>query len=626
MNVQQQLDSAIAHHSAGRLDQAEPIYRQMLADNPNEPRALHLLGVLLSQRGDKEQAVRLITRAIEINPGAAEYHSNLGLVFLEQGRPEPAVMSCRRSIELNPRDAEAHFILGNALREIGRAEEAVQMYQRALELKPSHGGAMRNLALLLKVTGRAGDALGMYRQLLKQRPDWPEALIDYGEILRGRGQLADALAAFDRAIALQPAYAAAHNGRGLVLHDMNDTDAAAASYRRGAELDPTNAGIRANLGYALELQGKFDESVAELERAVALRPDLVDAVGNLGNSYRDVGRWADADAQYVRGLRLQPDSFRVRFNRALLLLLLGRFEEGWTEYEWRWLLFPQHRRTFLQPRWLDADVSGKTVLLYAEQGLGDTIQFARYAPLVAQRGARVILECHAELHPLLRDLPGVAQCCKRGETLPSFDFHAPLLSLPLSFRTFSTDAIPRDVPYLKADAAKAQAWRERLSAEPARLRVGIAWAGDPTHRFDLVRSCTLKQFAPLADLDGVVFYSLQKGARAAKPGDAPAGMTFIDYTDDIKDFADTAALMSNLDLIISVDTSIVHMAGALGRPVFTLLPFNPDFRWLLDRSDSPWYPTMKLFRPPKPRDWDAVFAEVKMDLAAMLAQQPANSD
>jgi tetratricopeptide (TPR) repeat protein len=614
------LDTAIAHHSAGRFEEAEPIYRQMLAADGNDPRALHLLGVLMSQRGDKEQAVRLITRAIEIQPRAAEYHANLGLVFLEQGRPEPAVLSCKRAIELNPRDAEAHFILANALREMGRAEEAIHAYQRALAINPNHAGAMRYLALLLKLSGRTKDAADVYAQLIKLQPNSPDALVDYGEMLRARGQFADALAAFDRAIAAGPNFAVAHNGRGLVLHDLNDPVAAASSYRRALELDPDNAGIRTNLGYALELAGKFDEAIAELERAVALRPDLVDAVGNLGNCYRDVGRWADADAQYVRALRLEPDSPRVHFNRALLLLLMGKFEEGWTEYEWRWRLFADRKRTFLQPRWLDADISGKTILLYAEQGLGDTIQFARYATMVAQeRGAKVILECHAELEPLLRGLAGVSQCFVRGAALPTFDFHAPLVSLPLSFATFSIEAIPHSVPYLRADDAKAHAWRERLAAEPAKLRVGLAWAGDPTHKLDLMRSCTLKTLAPLAELEGVGFYSLQKGGRAAKAQDVPAGMKFFDFTAELRDFSDTAALMANLDLIISVDTSIVHMAGALGRRVFTLLPFNPDFRWLLDRADSPWYPTMKLFRPTRPGDWERVMANVKADVADMLA-------
>jgi tetratricopeptide (TPR) repeat protein len=625
MTVQQLLDSAIAHHSAGRLDEAEPIYRRMLEADPNDPRALHLLGVLSSQRGDREQAVRLISRAIELNPGEAAYHSNLGLVFLEQGRPEPAAIACRRSIELNPRDAEAHFILANALREIGRADEASLMYRRALELNPSHTGAMRNFGRLLSQSGRKDEALAQFRTLLSVRPDWPEAQADYAEIFRGMGRFDEALAAYDRALAIKPDLAIAINGRGLVMNDLNRAGDAADAYRRALAVDPTNAGIRNNLGYALELQGKFDEALVELERAARDRPDMVDAIGNLGNTYRDLGRWEEADQQYRRALRLQPDSYRVRFNRALLLLLLGKFEEGWTEYEWRWLLFAQQRRTFLQPRWLDSDISGKTILLYAEQGLGDTIQFARYAPMVAGLGATVLLECHAELHPLMRELPGVSQCLKRGQTLPAFDLHAPLLSLPLSFRTFSVDAIPREVPYLHADVAKAQAWRERLSAEPARLRVGIAWAGDPTHKLDLMRSCTLSAFAPLADLEGVVFYSLQKGNRAAKPGDAPAGMKFFDFTRDLSDFADTAALIANLDVIISVDTSIVHMAGALGRRVFTLLPFNPDFRWLLDRADSPWYPTMKLFRPPRPRDWETVFANVRSDLAAMLADRSAHS-
>ncbi|MEA2709693.1 MAG: hypothetical protein QOF78_2294 [Phycisphaerales bacterium] len=660
--TQKILDAAIAHHSAGRLAEAEPLYRQILEKNPDDPRALHLLGVMSSQRGDKEQAVILIARAIEKNPGAAEYHSNLGLVFLEQGRPEPAVLSCRRSIELNPRDAEAHFILANALRELGRGEESMQKYRRVLELNPQHTSAMRNFGRLLTALGRSDEALQIFRKLLSIRPDWPDALLDYGELLRTTKNFPEALAAYDRAIAIQPDFALAHNARGLVLHEAGpatggtggtagtDTTAAAAAaesaYRRGLEFDPDNAGIRNNLGYALELQGKFAEALQQLERAVALRPDMVDAIGNLANTFRDLGRWSDADAAYVRALRLQPDSHRARFNRALLLLLLGRFEEGWTEYEWRWLLFPQHKRTFLQPRWLDADIRGKTILLYAEQGFGDTIQFARYATRVAaERGATVILECHAELFPLLRNVEGISQCIPRagadraGEALPAFDVQAPLLSLPLSFQTFSVDSIPRTAAYLHADPAKVQHWRQRLAAAPVppvpapahsvaapdtntkpKMRIGLAWAGDPTHKLDLLRSCALKDFAPLADLENLVFYSLQKGPRSARPSDVPPNMRFVDFSADLHDFSDTAALMMNLDLIISVDTAIVHLAGALGRPVFTLLPFNPDFRWLLDRDDSPWYPTMKLFRPTKPLDWATVFANVKSEIEKLLAR------
>jgi tetratricopeptide (TPR) repeat protein len=620
--LQQLLDAGLAHHNHGRIDEAESLYRQMIALEANDPRALHLLGVIASQRGDKPGAVQLIRRAIEIAPLAPEYHSNIALVYLEQGIPDLAVQHGRRAIELDPSQAEPHFIYANALRDVGRHDDAIAMYHRAIQLNARHTGAMRNLGRLLTMLGRRDDAMNVFRALLNILPDWPEALLDYAELLRNMGKLPDALAAFDRVIAIAPNHTLAHNGRGLVLTDKNDLAAAAEAYSRALEFDPHNAGIRNNLGYVLELVGRFDEALQELERAAADRPDLVDAVGNLANTFRDLGRWGDALAQYNRALRLQPDSHRVRFNRALLLLLLGQFEEGWTEYEWRWLLFPQHKRTFMQPRWLDGDIRGRTLFIYAEQGFGDTIQFVRYIPMIAKLGATVILEVHAELHALLKDVPGVAQCLKRNQALLPFDCQAPMMSLPLSFQTFAPEKIPADpVPYLFADPIKVEAWRQRVctdGAPPAKLRIGVAWAGDPTHRLDLMRSCTLSRFAEISKIPGVVIYSLQKGGRAAKPEDVPPGMTFHDFTADLHDFSDTAALMMNLDLVISVDTAVVHLAGALGRPVFTLLPFNPDFRWLIDRPDTPWYPTMKLFRPPTPMDWDSVFADVLREVKAML--------
>jgi Tfp pilus assembly protein PilF len=470
--------------------------------------------------------------------------------------------------------------------------------------------------------GRINDSATLYRRVLQQRPEWSDVLVDFGELLRTSGQRDEALALFDRALALNPSSIPAHNGRGLALHDLGRLDEAIETYRRSIALDPDKAPVLNNLGFALESRNQLDEAKQVLERALEVQPDQIDAISNLANTLRDLGRWDDALAMYRRGLQIQPENARLRFNRALLLLLLGDFTQGWDEYEWRWLLFKQHKRTFAQPRWLDADPKGKRILVYAEQGLGDTIQFARYLPMLVERGATVIFECHAELHPLLRDFPGVSQCVPRGQALPDFDYHVALLSLPLSFATTAqTIPTPREGGYLKADAAKTQAWKQRLAGDGARLRVGITWGGDPTNKMESTRSCALSTYAPLAGLEGVVFYSLQKGPSAAQAKNPPPGMTLVEYSDEFRDFSDTAALAANLDLVISVDTAVAHLAGALGLPAWTLLPFNPDFRWMRNRTDTPWYPTMRLFRPPKPLDWQAVLAQVEAGLRTMLHER-----
>jgi len=360
----------------------------------------------------------------------------------------------------------------------------------------------------------------------------------------------------------------------------------------------------------LAMQHRGGETVAAFQRAVELKADYVFAHCDLGVALMEAGRLAEAVAAFEAAMALAPGFAPARTQHAMTLLLRGDFERGWPEYEWRWRTegFTPPRRELTQPMWDGREFAGRTLLLHAEQGYGDTIQFVRYAPMVAQRGGRVLLEAPAKLTRLLRGLPGVAQVIPAGAALPAFDLRCALMSLPGVFKT-TLSSIPAPVQYLKADEGLAASWANRLG-KSAGLRVGIVWAGRRSHVGDFNRSIKLAALAPLAGVAGVRFFSLQKDDTAGEANHPPEGMNLIDLTADLTDFADTAAVISQMDVIISVDTAVAHLAGALGKPVWVMLPFLPDWRWLLNRDDSPWYPTMRLFRQKMPEQWSEVVASV----------------
>ena len=509
LTIQQAFDLALQHHQAGRLQEAEQLYRQVLAQQPERADAMHNLGLIAHQVGRNDVAVELIRRAIVLNPNNAEAYNNLGNVLKNKGEFDDAIDAYRRAIALNPNFPEVHSNLGNALKDKGQLEEAIAAYRRAIALRPNYAEAHSNL----------------------------------GNALKERGQLDEAIAAYRRAIALRPNYAEAHNNLGGVLID----------------------------------QGRLDEAIAAYRRAIAFRPGYPEAHSNL----------------------------------SLSLLTSGDFQQGWEEHEWRWKCkdFSSPRRNFAQGQWDGCPLENRTILLHAEQGAGDAIQFIRYLPLVAQRGGRIIIECHTELQRLFRTMAGSHQVMAPTQPMPAFDLHCPLVSLPRVFGT-NLGNIPKDVPYLHPDAEDAGRWQHRPGEQAPAVKVGLGWAGNPRHKNDRNRSIKLARLAPLGQLPGVRFFSLQKGAAAAEAKTPPPGMELVDWTEELKDFADTAALIANLDLVIAVDTAVVHLAGAMGKPVWTLLPFNSDWRWLLERQDSPWYPTMRLFRQPSRGDWDGVMTRV----------------
>jgi Flp pilus assembly protein TadD len=546
MTVFEAIELALQHQRAGRLAEAESIYRQILAVHPNDENSLHLLGMVASQRGQYQEAADLIGRAITVNPAVGEYHSNLSLVWMATRRYAEAVESCRRALALKPGSPEIYNNLGNALRENGQLEEAVTAYRTALQLRPQFPGAYNNLGIALRNQGRIDEAIATCRTAVQLEPRSPEA----------------------------------HN----------------------------------NLGTALEAKADIEGALAAYQTALRLRPDLPGTHNNLGNALVALGRVDEAIAAFKVALHLAPNDTQARFNYSLALLLRGDFETGWSYYESRWTAQNLTRKNLAQPMWDGSALHGRRLLIYAEQGFGDSIQFIRYARLAAERGGTVIVECPANLRDLLRGVQGVAEVIATGDHLPAFDVHLPMLSLPLVFRTTGTN-IPQEVPYLFADPIRRRVWVERLGSNGPRRRIGVAWAGNPENRRSRVRNIRLQDLVPLLRDNRFDFYNLQLGDGTEQLRQLPGEIPVVDFTEHIKDFADTAALLAELDLVISADTAVVHLAGALGRPVWTLLPFAPDWRWGLAREDSPWYPTMRLFRQPAIGDWESVIQRVAGELS-----------
>jgi tetratricopeptide (TPR) repeat protein len=543
------LQSAIAHHRAGRLAEAEAGYRAAVARNANDPRALHMLGAVLVQQRRPADAIPHLQRAAKIAPQVAEIHFALGEAFRLTGAFAAAEAAYRQTLSIRALFPQAHNALGLALVQQGKIDSAIVSWQRAIQLKP----------------------------------DFPEPHANLGAALAQQEKFSEAATVLRKAVQLNPKFAPAHNNLANVLSELEETDEAIAHWEAAILLAPNYHDALNNLGRALQLRGEHARSQAMLERAVAAKPD-------------------DPDSRFLRGLGL---------------LAGGDFQRGFADYHFRLACkdFQLHGRTFAQPAWNGEDVAGKTFLIHTEQGLGDTIQFVRYAPMLAARGARVIVECPPDLADLLRTVKGVAEVIARPKPLPPFDVHAAVLDLPRLFGT-TLETVPADVPYVAADPTRADKWREELSSDviPRGPRVGLVWSGNPKHANDRNRSIPLREFEPLAALTNINFFNLQKGPAAGQMSDSTLTLKLIDHTAKLHDFADTAALISQLDLVIAVDTSVAHLAAALGKPVWVLLPKVADWRWMLERPDSPWYPTMRLVRQSTAGEWADVVGEVTAEL------------
>lgn len=434
-----------------------------------------------------------------------------------------------------------------------------------------------------------------------------------------QGRLDDAVRGYGRALMLNPRIADAYNNLGVALRAQGKYAASVASYRRSLALKPGNPGVYSNMGNALRELGRVEESRVAHERAVAMAPESAEAVYNLGLVFRDLNDLEQAIGCFDRAIKLRPDHVEAHWDRALILLHMGRLEDGFREYEWRWRLDQSQPRNFEQPQWDGSDLTGRTILVHQEQGFGDMIQFARYLPQLKEKGATVVVECQAELARLFTMMGAVDKVVIQGGAEPAFDTYLPMLSLPRVLGT-TLDTVPARVPYLTPPEIHGL----HLAAPAGHLKVGISWAGKPSHRNDRNRSVGLDRFIDLAGEAGMSFFSLQKGPSAEQLTELSCDALIEDVSLKVQDFADTAVVLSQLDLVITVDTAIAHLAGAMGRQVWVALPFAPDWRWMQDRDDSPWYPTMRLVRQQRPGDWDGVFNRLRLMLEEVSrSRQPA---
>jgi tetratricopeptide (TPR) repeat protein len=555
-------NEAIDLHRRGQVGDAELIYLSIIEAQPRNFQVLRLLGVAASQSANPQGALEWIAKAIAVKPDFTEAYLDRGNVLHSLGQLDAALASYDIAIGLAPNFGEAFFNRGNVLRELRRLEPALASFDRALELDP-------------------GLVTAHYNR---------------GRVLQELGRLESAIASYDRAIALKPDFVGAHSNRGTLLQELQRPEEALASYNAAIALKPDFAEGYSNRGTALQELQRLDEALASFDRAVALKPDY-------GESH---------------------------WNRALAMLLAGDYENGWREFEWRWktteVLGSFKREEMGAAPWTGQEsLSEKSILLYCEQGLGDAIQFCRYTKLLAERGARVVIEADRSLVRLFTTLEGVGEVVAVGDKRPKCDFFCSMLSLPLAFQT-TLSSVPAAVPYLKAEPDKVLAWKTKLDGD-SRPKVGLVWSGGfrPNHpelwSVNRRRNIALRKLAPLKNPE-IEFYSLQKGQPAASEllgliaegWDGPAIIAGVE--EQVLDFADTAALIENLDLIISVDTSTAHLAGALGKPVWILNRFDTDWRWLLHREDSPWYPSVKLYRQESLGAWDPVILRVRDDLAA----------
>src|SRR5712671_1605749 len=577
--LKSQLDQAIALHQQGHLARAQAAYENILKAQPEHFDALHLLGVIAIQTNQHRLAVDLIGQAIAINPNDAAFYSNRGVALQELKLLDAAVASYDKAIAIRSDDADVYSNRGNVLQELKQLEAAVASYDKAIAAKPDYAEAHYNRGTALQALKQPEAAVASYDKALAIKRDYAEAYSNRGNALQKLKQLDAAVASYDKAVAIKPDFAEAYSNRGVAMQDLKQLEAAIASFDKAVALKPDYAEAYSNRGVALQQHNQIDAALASYDKAVAINPDYAQAY----------------------------------LNKGMALLLKGNIEQGFELYEWRWKIEESRKdhRNFMQPLWLGQEaLQNKTILLYSEQGLGDTIQFCRYTKLVADRGANVVLEVPKPLLGLLQGLAGVSEVVEMGAPLPAFDFHCPLLSLPLAYKT-TLDTIPNPVAYLQSRRDKFEFWAKKLG-EKTTTRVGLVWSGSTSNKHYHDRSLDLELLLP--HLPGKYDYiCLQKELREVDR--VPLRSSSIRFFgDELNDFTDTAALCDLMDVVISIDTSVAHLSGALGKATWVLLPYVADWRWMLDRDDSPWYTSVRLYRQNSEMTWNSVFETVRNDL------------
>jgi tetratricopeptide (TPR) repeat protein len=651
-SVAQTLELAVQHHQAGRLESAARLYREIVRLDPRHADALHLLGIASHQRNKSRTAVEYISRAIAVNGSTAIYHSNLGAAYQALGEIDAAIECFHEALRISPDYVDAWHNLAAVLHAEHRLEEAAIAYSELVRVSGNEPRYRIALGGVLKSLGRSTEAVEQFRLAMESDPDCAEAHFALGVALRGNGRLDEAATCFEQVLQIQPRHSRAHNNLGGVLHDRGNVVAAIRCYAKAIEIDPDYADAHCNLGTALKAMGRMDEAVASYRTAISLRPEFADAWFNLGNLHRDRDDLDSATECYRHTLALVPSHVKARvnlavtlkdqrkidealacyetvlaahpdlaeanFNRSLIWLLRGEFARGWDAYEWRWEHDPRPNR-YRFPFWDGASAAGRKILITAEQGIGDEIMFAACLADVIRAGARCIVECDRRLVSLFARSFPAAKFFAKGDgrdceaALAAVDWQVPCGSLPRFFRRCEED-FPKCGAWLKPHLALCDRWTIRLNELGDGLKVGISWFGGKDAETRRRRSTPLEFWRGVLEQRGVQFVNLQYGdvhdALAELKGEFGVTIHAWNDVDPLRDLDDFASLVASLDLVISVDNSTVHLAGAVGTPVWTLLPFASDWRWLLDGDESPWYPSMRLFRQRAQGAWPDVFARV----------------
>jgi tetratricopeptide (TPR) repeat protein len=602
----------------GKHVDAERAFREAIRLDPKHADAHGNLGVAYAHQRKLPEAEAAFRLAIRLDPVNVTMYVNLATCLNQQGRHADAEEWARQAVQLKPELAEPHRLLGSALESRRKYESAEAAFREAARLEPQHADGRYRLGRVLARRAIHKEAEAEFREAVRLKPDLTTAWSALANLLTDTDRHADAVAAARTAVELDPKSADLHNGLGVALAGCDRPAEAEAAYRQAARLNPKLVSAHSNLGNALRNLGRLDEAEASLREALRLQPDYAEAHNNLGIVLVQAGREADGQKHYDEAVRLRSDYPEARMNRSLSWLADGDYARGWPEYEWRFKVNRKHKPP-PGPRWDGSPLNGKILLVTSEQGLGDSLQFVRYLPLAKAKGGTVLFDCQEPLASLVATCPGVDRVVSRAKPGVTYDTHIPLLSLPGLFGV-PPEAATAPIPYFTPDPARVDYWRAELAHVPG-LKVGIAWQGSTVHKGDKLRSVRLTRFAPLAAVPGVTLCSLQKGTgteQLAEPDAAGLGVVDLGARTG-KEMADVAALLMNLDLLVSVDTALVHLAGALGRPAWVALPFAADWRWLRKGETTRWYPSVRLFRPTARGEWDGVFARLA-DAVAGAAQ------
>lgn len=567
--------------------------------------------LLLDRLSMHEELVRLIETPALQDTLSLDAAWLLAKSYYALGQLERSCEVLAETLASHPLQSELWIIFGNLLLEMGRYSDAEHAYRRVAELAPDNLVATRALGNLLVRQGRAVEGRNLLQQVATQQPAEPDVLVELAQAVVACGQFLDAKRLLIDGLQRWPLYAPLHFNLGLVEGEYGNWVMAEKYAAKAIELDSQMFLAHNYLGTLLEKKSHWSAAEAAYKTAVSLSPDFAEAYSNLGNLQAREMRLDEAEANYRKAILLKSDQVEAHHNLGLLLLLKGEFDEGWREYHWRWQTKEGKRylRSFEQPEWRGEDIKGKKILVHAEQGFGDTLQFVRYMEQLQRLGACVIFEAPQPLERLLKTCQGIDYLIRRGEPIPTFDFHVPLLNIPGQLGT-ELNNIPAHIPYLHSTAELNGKWQGLLAALGEGYRVGIAWAGSAKHANDQSRSIPAQELALLSELKGVHWISLYKPTPGYSVSKPEGYLRLIDWTRELHDYADTAALVDQLDLVVAVDTSVAHLAGALGKPVLILLPFVPDWRWLLQGERSPWYPTAELIRQGRNEKWSDVLKKV----------------